>query len=100
MQNNNPNPEMSPLSYDASSRLCDFLLQDGGDPNVPVYGLIDGACGYGALARAEWPYWHVAALSFSNPVSILSTPQKYGCGACIEVTCQGMVRLLTVALLL
>ena len=69
-------------------------IQDGGNPEVPVYGLIDGACGYGALSRTEWPYWRVAALSFSNPVSLSGTPQKYGCGACIEVTCQGSVRLL------
>ena len=82
----------------AKSELLLALSQTGGNPNVPIYGLVDGACGYGALDRSEWPYWRVAALGFSNPVSQSSTPQKDGCGACIEVTCQGSVRLLLLAL--
>ena len=67
-------------------------MQEGGNPAVPVYGLVDGACGYGAFDQNVWPYWHVAALSFSNPVSAAGQPQQYGCGACIEVSCQGSVR--------
>ncbi|KAK9909331.1 hypothetical protein WJX75_000656 [Coccomyxa subellipsoidea] len=63
--------------------------QDRNDPNTPIYGLIDGACGYGAIPRTSWPYWQVAALGFSNSVSVSGSPQKWGCGACIQVTCTG-----------
>lgn len=69
-------------------RMKDVDLQEGGDPQQPIYGLLNGACGYGAFSQADWPYWHVAALSTSNPVAISGLPQKNGCGACIEVTCQ------------
>ncbi|BDA42870.1 probable Expansin-B1 at N-terminal half [Coccomyxa sp. Obi] len=63
--------------------------QDGSSPNTPTYGLISGACGYGAIPQDSWPYWQVAALGFNNPVSYSGVPQKWGCGACIQVTCTG-----------
>ncbi|CAL8467491.1 g7029 [Coccomyxa elongata] len=63
--------------------------QDGSNPNTPIYGLISGACGYGAIPQDSWPYWQVAALGFTNPVSYSGVPQKWGCGACIQVTCTG-----------
>ncbi|EIE24495.1 hypothetical protein COCSUDRAFT_46828 [Coccomyxa subellipsoidea C-169] len=87
------------MSADASGAAYDspttgFATQYGGrqdrsDPNTPIYGLIDGACGYGAIPRTSWPYWQVAALGFSNSVSASGSPQKWGCGACIQVTCTG-----------
>ncbi|EIE27800.1 hypothetical protein COCSUDRAFT_46000 [Coccomyxa subellipsoidea C-169] len=61
--------------------------RDGGDPNKPVYGLLDGACGYGEFSKTEWPNWQVAAISQSNPIATRGQPQKRGCGACIEVAC-------------
>lgn len=69
------------------------LLQEGGDPNKAIYGLSDGACGYGEFARDEWPNWQVAAISASNPIAQNGQPQKLGCGACIEVVCNSTVRL-------
>lgn len=67
------------------------FVQDGINPNTPIYGLISGACGYGAIPQDSWPYWQVAALGFTNPVSYSGVPQKWGCGACIQVTCTGAV---------
>ena len=68
-------------------------LQTGGNPNQAIYGLSDGACGFGEIPRTSWPFWQVAALGFTNPISGSNMPQKWGCGACLEVTCEGPVRL-------
>ncbi len=68
------------------------VLQTGGNPNQAIYGLADGACGYGNISRTSWPFWQVAALGFTNPISASNLPQKWGCGACLEVTCEGPVR--------
>ena len=65
------------------------MLQSGGNPNQAIYGLSDGACGFGEIPRTSWPFWQVAALGFSNPISQGNLPQKWGCGACLEVTCEG-----------
>ena len=67
-------------------------LQTGGNPNTPIYGLSDGACGYGDIPRTSWPFWQVGALGFGNSISASNLPQKWGCGACVEVTCEGPVR--------
>lgn len=67
-------------------------LQTGGNPNQAIYGLSDGACGFGEIPRTSWPFWQVAALGFGNPISASNLPQKWGCGACVEVTCEGPVR--------
>ncbi len=71
---------------------CLQFSQDGGDPNKPVFGLLDGACGYGEFSKTEWPNWQVAAISQSNPIAQRGQPQKRGCGACIEVACNSTVR--------
>ena len=67
-------------------------MQDGQDPNTPMYGLVNGACGYGAIPKNAWPNWQVAGLGFGNPISQANVPQQWGCGACIQAVCTGKVR--------
>lgn len=38
-----------------------------------------GACGYGGLDKAQWPYWSVAALSVRNPFYINGVTKGCGC---------------------
>lgn len=82
-----------------SENRCDAVRVDmcgcsqtGGNPNQAIYGLSDGACGYGQISKDSWPFWQVGALGFGNAISAGNLPQKWGCGACVEVTCQGPVR--------
>ena len=71
--------------------------QTGGNPNTPIYGLSDGACGYGEINRTGWPFWQVGALGFGSPISASNLPQKWGCGACVEITCEGPVSAVSAA---
>lgn len=52
-------------------------------------GLVNGACGYGALSATEWPYQNVIGISSSNILATnASTPMpKAGCGKCVQVVC-------------
>lgn len=38
-----------------------------------------GACGYGGLDKAQWPYWSVAALSVRNPFYVNGKTKGCGC---------------------
>lgn len=46
---------------------------------------MQGACGYGKIAKDSYPYWSVAALSLSNSFSVAG-PAK-ACGECFEIKC-------------
>ncbi|KAK9820973.1 hypothetical protein WJX81_004838 [Elliptochloris bilobata] len=59
----------------------------GHDANVASYGLVNGACGYGALNRSSWPFWAAAAIPRSSPIASSGLAGKDGCGACIRITC-------------
>jgi hypothetical protein len=55
----------------------------GLSPYSPSFGTSVGSCGFGFLARTQYPFWAVAALSTSNHYFI-NEPQQ-ACGECFEV---------------
>jgi hypothetical protein len=57
----------------------------GLSPYQPSYGTSVGSCGFGLLARNQYPFWAVGALSTSNHY-FLNEPQQ-ACGECFEVPC-------------
>jgi Lytic transglycolase/Expansin C-terminal domain len=69
--------------------MTPFLPQggapDGMDPYSPSYGTSEGACGYGAISKDNWPYFSTAALSPSN--EFFKSGPLQGCGQCYEITC-------------
>ena len=76
------------MQADCCSRNCiqaSCRAQDGGNPNVPTYGLVSGSCGYGLQDQNVWPNWYVAAIAPTNPLA--TGGNQKGCGTCIEVTC-------------
>ena len=68
--------------------------QEGRDANSASYGLVNGACGFGALNRSAWPYWAAAAIPRSSPIATSGNAGRDGCGACIRITCTQNVRML------
>lgn len=50
-------------------------------PEVP-----NGACGYGTLTAAQYPFFMVAGVGANNPIA---RGAQRGCGTCLEVKCVG-----------
>ena len=59
---------------------------------APAAALTGGACGFGNLSAAQWPYSMVAAVSTSSPL-LQGTSAHNACGTCVEVVCNDAVRL-------
>jgi len=49
-----------------------------------------GACGFGQLSLSDWPGRSIASLGPQNPIKLRSSIS--GCGACVEIKCDGAVR--------
>eukprot|EP00878_Enallax_costatus_P004536 GHUV01004777.1.p1 GENE.GHUV01004777.1~~GHUV01004777.1.p1 ORF type:complete len:243 (+),score=69.95 GHUV01004777.1:209-937(+) len=49
-----------------------------------VKAVPNGACGYGTLTSAQYPFFMVAGVAAKNPIT--QSAQK-GCGTCLEVQC-------------
>ena len=58
---------------------------------APAAALTGGACGFGNLSAAQWPYSMVAAVSSSSPL-LQGTAAHNACGTCVEVVCNDAVR--------
>lgn len=58
---------------------------------APAAALTGGACGFGNLSAAQWPYGMVAAVSSSSPL-LQGTAAHNACGTCVEVVCNDAVR--------
>ena len=58
---------------------------------APAAALTGGACGFGNLSAAQWPYSMVAAVSSSSPL-LQGTAAHNACGSCVEVVCNDAVR--------
>ena len=56
---------------------------------LQTYTVSGGACGYGDLPTAAWPFDAVAAIDQS--ASPFATGAQQGCGACLEVQCTDQV---------
>lgn len=73
--------------------ICNTLVQRdtrfsscaGLSPYSPSYGTSVGSCGFGYLARNQYPFWAVGALSTSN--HYFQNEPEQACGECFEVPC-------------
>lgn len=72
-----------PLNPTICARLDVSARSAGLSPYSPSFGTSVGSCGFGFLARTQYPFWAVGALSTSNHYFI-NEPQQ-ACGECFEV---------------
>lgn len=75
-----------------STSQSGYLTFYGGPASIPVGskiggGLVSGACGYGMLKAADWPYNQVVALGPNNTLANAIGTNKLGCGQCVLATC-------------